>query len=292
MISENPYRAIAAEYQRLLCDFVPKSLIPPQTPPIPPDAPNVLLFSPHPDDECLTGGLPLRLLRGLRYNILNFAVTLGSRPQRQRERFEELQGACNYLGFQIILPSERGLNGINPKARKEYPGRWNDAVEIAANLLNKYRPKIVFFPHPGDRHSTHVGTHYLAMDALGKMGADFSCFTIETEFWGAMENLNLMVESSCEEVGDLMAATAFHVGEVRRNPYHLRLPAWMADNVRRGGELVSGQGATVPTMSFATLYRMRKWTGGKVEDYLKQGVICSEKDDLGELFSFSRSHDL
>ena len=57
-----------------------------------------------------------------------------------------------------------------------------------------------------------------------------------------MATPNLMVESSPEDLADMMAALSFHVGEVQRNPYHLLVPAWMQDNVRRGGEVVGGQG--------------------------------------------------
>lgn len=49
-----------------------------------------------------------------------------------------------------------------------------------------------------------------------------------------------------------------------RNPYHLGLPAWMQDNVRRGGELVGGQGEAAPDFAFATLYRMRRWKAGRL----------------------------
>ena len=41
--------------------------------------------------------------------------------------------------------------------------------------------------------------------------------------------------------------------EVRRNPYHLRMPAWMMDNVRRGAELVGGQGSPAPDFCFCDL---------------------------------------
>ena len=58
---------------------------------------------------------------------------------------------------------------------------------------------------------------------------------------GPMESPNLMVEISASELGDLITALTFHVGEVKRNPYHLSLPAWMMDNVRRGGEWSGGR---------------------------------------------------
>ncbi len=55
-------------------------------PQIPASAPNVLIFSPHPDDECITGALALRLLREAKWNIANVAVTLGSNRARQSSR--------------------------------------------------------------------------------------------------------------------------------------------------------------------------------------------------------------
>ena len=36
----------------------------------------------------------------------------------------------------------------------------------------------------------------------------------------------------------------------------------MQDNVRRGGELVGGQGGAAPDFTFATLYRLRQWQDG------------------------------
>ena len=86
-----------------------------------------------------------------------------------------------------------------------------------------------------------------------------ACLVVETEFWGAMDTPNLMVESSAADVADLVAALSLHVGEVARNAYHLRLPAWMMDNVRRGAELVGGQGGVAPRFALCTLYRLRRW---------------------------------
>jgi len=43
----------------------------------------VLLFSPHPDDECVTGLLPLRLMREAGRQIINVPITFGSNKERQ-----------------------------------------------------------------------------------------------------------------------------------------------------------------------------------------------------------------
>jgi hypothetical protein len=42
---------------------------------------------------------------------------------------------------------------------------------------------------------------------------------------------------------------------VSRNPYHLRHPARLLDNVRLGAEVVGGQGGAAPTFPLAELYR-------------------------------------
>lgn len=235
-----------------------------------PNAPHVLIFSPHPDDECIIGGLPLRLMREASARVTNVAVTLGSKRERQNERWTELLAACNYLGFGCIRTQPQGLEKVNPKTRIQDPAFWRQGVNIIRQILIDQAPQAILFPHDTDWNSTHVGVHWLLVDALQSMPPDFKCLVFETEFWGAMASPNLMVESSVVELGDLVTATSFHVGEVQRNPYHLLLPAWMQDNVRRGGELVGGQGAAAPNFHFATIYRARRWSQGQLH-YLYQG---------------------
>ncbi|MFZ0711635.1 MAG: PIG-L family deacetylase, partial [Terrimicrobiaceae bacterium] len=242
--------------------------------------------APHPDDEVIIGGLPLRLLRELKINVVNVAVTLGSRVDRQIERWQELANCCDYIGFGLVATGDRGLEGLNPAAREKDTRRWSLSVEAIARLLTEHRPSIVFFPHDDDWNKTHIGVHQLVVEALGSSG--LACLTVETEFWGAMDAPNLMVESSAADVADLVAALSLHVGEVARNAYHLRLPAWMIDNVRRGAELVGGQGGAAPQFAFATLYRLRRWENGQFHNFFEGGRVLSSQDDLSKLFQLQR----
>jgi LmbE family N-acetylglucosaminyl deacetylase len=284
----NPYLRFVSEYARLARDGKSCPLggfAPAPRPVLPPDAPRVLIFSPHPDDECVIGGLALRLLREARMHVLNVAVTQGSRKERQAARFEELKAACSFLGFGLVQTAPGGLERISIKTRERDAPHWRSCVQVIAKILALQQPKIVFFPHDADWNSTHVGTHHLVVDALKCQPQEFSCCVVETEFWGAMATPNLMVESRAEDVADLMAATSFHVGEVRRNPYHLLLPAWMQDNVRRGGELVSGQGGAAPDFTFSTLYRLRRWRQGGFHSALEGGRQLSAQDNPAALFT-------
>jgi hypothetical protein len=94
-----------------------------------------------------------------------------------------------------------------------------------------------------------------------------------------------MVESAEQDVVDLITALSFHVGEVRRNPYHVRMPAWMIDNVRRGGELVGGQGGAAPNFAFATLYRLRRWRDGAFGELLSKGRFLAAAENPQRLFA-------
>ena len=249
-----------------------------------PDAPKALFFAPHPDDETIVGGFALRLFRETGMNVINVAVTQGSKKARQAERFEELRNACDYLGYPVIATGPNGLEKINPRTRQQDPRYWADCVRVIAEILSNNQPRVILFPHEHDWNSTHIGVHFLIIDALKRMPENFQTFLVETEFWGQMDTPNLMVEISSENLADMIAATTFHIGEVRRNPYHLLLPAWMMDNVRRGAELVGGQGAGPPDFTFAILQRLREWKQGRIVEMLTSGKNVPASMNVGELF--------
>ena len=229
-------------------------------------APVALIFSPHPDDEVIIGGWALRLLRQSRWRVINVAVTQGSNRARQAARWAELTACCRSIGFELEATGATGLEGVNPRVRANEPDRWRGMVATVGGILERHQPRAIFYPHEGDWNSTHVGTYYLVADALVAQPRTFRCAAIETEFWAQMPTPNVLVESSTAEVGALVGALTHHVGEVQRNPYHLTLPAWMMDNVRRGGEWVGGQGQAAPDFLFGTLYRLRRWAGGMFEE--------------------------
>lgn len=284
----NPYQHLVSEYARFaregksypLGEFprVPR-------PDVAADARKVLIFSPHPDDEVIIGGLALRLLREAKWNVINVAVTLGSKKERQAERLAELKACCDCIDFGLVQTAPTGLEKINVKTREQDKAHWTQSVKVIAEIIARHQPKAILFPHDTDWNSSHIGTHFLVMDALKTLPADFTCHTLETEFWGAMASPNLMVEISPQDLGDLITALTFHVGEVQRNPYHLSLPAWMVDNVRRGGELVGGQGGAAPDFVFATLYRLQRWRQGRLEKIYDGGRQLSANANPAELFA-------
>ncbi|MEI6779625.1 MAG: PIG-L family deacetylase [Verrucomicrobiota bacterium] len=283
-----PYHHLVSEYVRLLKEgrSLPLGTFKPAPrPEIPSNAPKALFFAPHPDDECITGGLAVRLMRQARMNVINVAVTLGSKKERQQGRLRELENACNYIGFNLVTTAPNGLEKINPKTREHDPKHWAACVKVVKDILEQHQPKVVMCPHDRDWNSSHIGTHFLVLDALKQMPASFTCYLVESEFWGAMTDPNLMVEIGAEDLADMIAATTFHVEEVNRNPYHLLLPHWMMDNVRRGGEVAGGQGGAAPDYPFAALYRLRKWSQGQATRFFEGGKQVSATMNVGDLFA-------
>jgi N-acetylglucosamine malate deacetylase 1 len=286
----NPYHGFVSSFAQLIeaGKSLPLGGIPPHHKPKPlPDAPAAIIFSPHPDDECLIGSFALRLMREAGMRVINVAVTQGSNQERQQPRLQELKNACGWLGFELEQTAPNGLEKINSQTRTNDSKLWSDAVKIIAAILARHQPRLIFFPHELDWNSTHIGTHFLVMDAFKTLPTNFHCLMVETEYWAPMPSPNLMVESSLDDVVDLLAALSFHVGEVRRNPYHLRMPAWLQDNVRRGAELVGGQGGLAPDFTFATLYRLRQWKDGRVENVFSGGKQISETEDPGIIFNLA-----
>lgn len=239
--------------------------------PVPSSADKVLLFSPHPDDECITGLLPLRLMRECGMQIIDVPVTFGSDKRRQAGRAKELAAACAYLGWSVY----RETGDLQPLF-----------AEDIAQVIEIHEPKIIFMPHARDWNSRHEATHHLVVAALELLPASFSCVVIETEYWGAMRDPNLMVAGCAEQVADLVAAISLHAEEVARNPFHLLLPAWMQDNVRRGSEIVGGQGGAAPDFSFSTLYRMRNWSNRSWSPVLSENKTVAVDQNILEVFSW------
>ena len=288
MSGGNPYLRYVSSLAQLANDgkhFQLGGFPMPAHPPVASDAQNALIFSPHPDDECIIGGLALRLQREAGYRVVNVAVTQGSNKARQQGRWDELSQACRYLGFDLAQTVPGGLEKINTKTRAADPAHWAVCVDVIARIVAEHQPTVVFFPHETDWNSSHIGTYHLLVDALEQQGQAFACHVVETEFWGAMATPNLMVESSVQDLADMMTALSFHVEEVRRNPYHLLVPAWMQDNVRRGGEVVGGQGGAAPDFLFATIYRLRQWKNGALHHVFEGGRILDAATNPLTLFA-------
>lgn len=234
-----------------------------------------LIFSPHPDDECIVGALPLRLQQEAGWRVGNVAVTLGSNPQRRESRWAELVDACAVLGFDCIRVGPEGLTDVRADTAERDPVLWRAHVDAIAALLARHRPALVLAPHALDDNPSHRGVYRLVAEAIA--AARLDTVLAHTEFWSTQAAPNALVQTGIADTARLIAALERHAGEIARNPYHLRLPAFLADAVRRGGELVLGAGEAVPDFAFATLYRLVAYRAGQPAAELPRRVYPADQ---------------
>ncbi len=206
----------------------------------------VMILSPHPDDESIIGSLPFRLMHENGAHVINVAVTLGSDKKRKKERLQELTEACALLDVELVTLHED----------------WKRKAVELKSLIQKYQPQVILAPHLKDHHPTHIKTGQLLTKAL-KTLVKMNVLVVWTEFWGHNPTPNVLVEVPTDIVDLQMRALECHRGEIARNPYHLRLPAWMMDNVRRGAEIIDGKGAASPDFAFGVLYKWEFYKNGK-----------------------------
>jgi len=121
------------------------------------------------------------------------------------------------------------------------------------------------------------------MDALANRPVEGATTLFQTEYWHAMSDSNLMIESSEQQVAILIEAIACHKGEVQRNPYHLNQLAWMCDNVRRGSELINGYGGNSNRIRFATLYKREQWENNRIVPFKDELSICDINSSVSDL---------
>lgn len=258
-----------------------------QSPPQPAPAANasrVLIFAPHPVDEGLVGGLPLRLLREGGMRVIDVVLGHGGYTECQEQNGAEHRAACNYLGFEVLTAATRDIDRLDPSNRSQEPARWSRCVAIVAEMLERTAPRLVLLPQVAEPSRIHVVTHLLVLDALTRLGGRLDCQLAETEHWLNMTAPNLLVESSIQDVADLVAATSFRAIQMKRNPYHLRLPGRLQDNVRRGVEIIGGGVDANTGFTFATLYGVRRWRNGELVRAFKGRRLLRASENAASLF--------
>ncbi len=210
--------------------------------------PIVLIISPHPDDECLMGSYALRLKEECNAKVYVLPFSYGSKVSRQEARKLELKAACAKLGFEIL----------NAPLLQ---------VEDLIKVLRSLNPNVIFSPHAEDGHPVHQKAHEWTRDALqliAKENQTVKRAWVQTEFWRDLEKPNLLIPLSSKQVIQIGEALACHVEEVKRNPYHLRLPAWFQDQVRKGQEKVGGYGSSAASGGDANVEALSEPVYGQI----------------------------
>lgn len=215
----------------------------------------IIILSPHPDDECLNGLIPLRLNH---YQTHNFAMSLGSNTERQKQRKAELENACKYVNFKL---------------------HTCDFNQNTIDQINQIKPDLIICPHDKDRHPTHEKVAKFLIDNCHQLS---DCIVFFTEYWFPQKDPNLLLEASEEQITTLIEALKCHEGEILRSPYHETFRAWLMDNCRRGFEYLQGYGKNNYSFQYGNLFKIQLLRDRKLKD-IKGKHILSSSESLSSL---------
>ena len=246
-------------FSELFKEGIQHSEIQQAPPPLTSQRPLVAMISPHPDDECLVAGVALRLRQEVGAQLVNIPLSYGSNPETWPRRTHELTQACAQLGMALHDVPPGSFGHIYISERMEHFAEWRKKTQLLSSILAQLRPEYLMFPHAHDGHPAHVGTHFLVMDALAML-PDYSCQLVLTEWWHANEHPNTLIELSTQHVTTMLQGLCAHRGEIARNPYHLRLPASLMEQVRRGVEMVGARDTPVQNFVFGQLLDVQKYS--------------------------------
>ncbi|MFA5583408.1 MAG: PIG-L family deacetylase [Bacteriovoracaceae bacterium] len=224
---------------------------------------NILILAPHPDDECLMASAPLRLQLENQAQVTAVAITLGSNKARQEERKKEFKEACALLGFKSEVLSDD----------------WEKKLDELSKIIKAENINLLVCPHLKDHHPAHIKTAELTLKLIER--TKFNGTLLMSEFWGELEEPNLLVEVTREVFTLQFNALEKHIGEVERNPYHLRLASHQVNSVRRGAEKVAVLGSAAPDFAFGNLYEGYQVVDGEMKKLAPQ--ILDYTSDLSSI---------
>ena len=203
------------------------------------NAPKILILSPHPDDECLMAGFALRAREEWNAEVHVLPYSFGSDRSRRSARIQELKDALQVLDFKLIDPRAAGAT------------EKLNATEFQS-VMYSLSPDVVLSPHQMDGHPAHIEAAILVQNWFKQQNSSAATVPLwfQTEYWQQNQDANTFVPLKPDHVIKIGKALQKHRGEVSRNPYHLRLPAWCMDQSRRAQELIGGFGASAPAGQF------------------------------------------
>ena len=114
---------------------------------------NILVISPHPDDETLGAGGTLLKMKAKGHkifwlNITNMKPEYGYKPERVAERNAEIQKVKNLYDFDGFYNLE-----LEPAGVDKYD--MGKLIPMLKDVFEEVKPELLFIPYQHDVHSDH-----------------------------------------------------------------------------------------------------------------------------------------
>lgn len=222
----------------------------------------ILVISPHPDDEVIGAGATLLKLRDAGFRIVNLAVGLGGPDQHERRR-AELTEACARLGFTLIIPDELpGISRDDDLAKAQ-----TYLTELITKTRRVIKPKLIVSPVIHDMHHGHEVVARAVRDSVVNRGVGARWWMYK--IWGHLERPTLYSAFEQDKLDAVTEALEAHQGENDRNDYRKMVAGFAMANPGWGSERIFGLGSsTASEQPYAELlteviYRKGSWLEGR-----------------------------
>lgn len=218
----------------------------------------VLVVSPHPDDEIIGAGATLLKLRDAGFHIIDLAVTLG-RPEHHERRRAELETACDKARFELVIAEELA----HVSSRDNLEPVQAHLADLISKLLKERSPAAVVSPSPHDNHPVHEASARAVRQSLST--SKRSVPWLMDSLWGDLPYPTIYSPFDETTLGAVIEVLEAHEGENSRNDYRKLVRHRAGKNAVLGSELVFGSGhSAIPDQPFAELLTEVFYTpGGK-----------------------------
>jgi LmbE family N-acetylglucosaminyl deacetylase len=184
---------------------------------------NLLVVSPHPDDDVLGAGGTMALASEKGQSVFAVYVTDGRGSPRKNLRITDEETAARRQ--QEALSSLRTIGGTGGfflrRQSRELTGR--DGIEVREEIreiLERLRPAEIYLPAPYERHRTHQACTALTIDALraaGEWPLKVFGYGLWGSFWGGKERVARDVGAVIRRKVEAVAA---HASQIEYKNYH------------------------------------------------------------------------
>jgi LmbE family N-acetylglucosaminyl deacetylase len=184
---------------------------------------NLLVISPHPDDDVLGAGGTMALASERGQGVFAVYVTDGGGSPRKDLRITAEEMAARREKEALTSLKAIGAAGgffLRHQSRDLAAGGGAEVREDLAQILKLLKPAEVYLPAPYERHRTHQLCTGLALDALRSAGDwPFKAYgySLWGSFWGGKERFARDIGSVIRKKVEAVSA---HASQIDYKNYH------------------------------------------------------------------------
>lgn len=185
-------------------------------------ADNIVVISPHPDDDVigLGGTIKLHSVKGEKVFVIYMTSGSGTPAAGRRSKETIIRGRQEEAAQAMHTLGVSGGFFLNYESKEIIESKTDDVVQDIFSALLFLQPKLIYTPSPFEPHLTHLAATQRTLEAIRRMpGAEIKLrgYKVWGEIFAAREELETVDIS--ETVDAKKRAIRAHESEIKFRPY-------------------------------------------------------------------------